>query len=361
MMNNRSLATLPTLLLLAVTAGCANFNSVFREFEVDAGKSVMVDIKQRAIIASKRTANSTTSTVVCAEPSPDALSAYAAELAVEGKIPEQAAVQLAAAFQESSSFVGLRTQSIQLLRDSLYRLCEGYMSGALEKAQYDILTRRYQKYMVALLGIEQLTGTVRVPAITINTQGGAEAARSLTSMRAEVEGIDAKIKALEQERKADGVTDTRKAEIDTESASLKADKEAVSKAIENARGLSASGSSNASVHLYGQPTLRGDQHTQAVAGAVEKIVLDIINSDDTGQLCFSYLGSVANGSGQSQLVTICNEYLTNINKQHAIRLDIADKLAKIAKSETALKDVLRGLKESGLGLHSIGKQQPVDK
>lgn len=85
--------------------------------------------------------------------------------------------------QESAGFVGLRTQSIQLLRDGFYRLCEGHMSGAIDENQYNILMRRYQKFMVALLGLEQLTGTIRVPPITISTQGIAEAAQSIESMR----------------------------------------------------------------------------------------------------------------------------------------------------------------------------------
>ena len=152
-------------------AGCANWSSVYRDFSVDDGTGAMVDIKQRAVIASTHKVTTkkgeeeitTSKVIVCAEPSPDSLSAYAAELSAEASIPDKAALQLAGALQESASFVGLRTQSIQLLRDSMYRLCEGYMSGALDRAQYEILVRRYQKYMVALLGIEQLTGVVRAP------------------------------------------------------------------------------------------------------------------------------------------------------------------------------------------------------
>ena len=34
-------------------AGCGNFYSVYRDFDVDDGSGAMVDIKQRAVIASK--------------------------------------------------------------------------------------------------------------------------------------------------------------------------------------------------------------------------------------------------------------------------------------------------------------------
>lgn len=357
-MHKSYIRLLPFIALTALSSGCANFNSVFREFDADAGKSVMVDIKQRAIISSRQTEGAKTSTIICAEPSPDALSAYAAELAAEGKLPEQTAVQLTAAFQESSSFVGLRTQSIQLLRDSLYRLCEGYMSGALQKSQYDILMRRYQKYMVALLGIEQLTGTVRVPAVTISGQGAATAAQSISALRSEVESIDAKIAALEEKKAADGTSDADKTQIGKDIDALKADRSAVTQAIANARGLSSSGSMTATVHLYGQPTQRSDEHIQAVAGAVKEIVMGIINTDDTGQLCFSYLSSA---SSDGHLIDICKQFLANVIKQDEVRLKLEESLAKGDKTAAQvgdIKEALKRIKGSGLGTLSI---KPTDR
>jgi len=344
---------LPLIALTALSTGCANFNSVFREFDADAGKSVMVDIKQRAIIASRQTEGGKTSTIICAEPSPDALSAYAAELAAEGKLPEQTAVQLTAAFQESASFVGLRTQSIQLLRDSLYRLCEGYMSGALQKSQYDILMRRYQKYMVALLGIEQLTGTVRAPTVTISSQGAATAAQSISALRSEVESIDTKITALEEKKTANGTSDADKTQIGKDIDALKADRNAVTQAIANAHGLSSSGSMTATVHLYGQPTQRSDAHIQAVAGAVQDIVGKIITTDDTGQLCFSYLSS---GSPAGPLVDICKKHFEAALLRGDLMLKIEQSLAAggNTKEKTAeLKEALKRLRESGLGTLSV--------
>ncbi|HET7730610.1 MAG TPA: hypothetical protein VFK48_11315, partial [Usitatibacter sp.] len=163
----RTLIPLLVLLTSLLSGGCANLNSVYRPLDTGEGRGALIDIKQRAIIAAKP-ATPGGKNVVCAEPSPDALSAYAAQIAAEASVPDKAAAQLAASFQEGSSFVGLRTQSIQLLRDALYRLCEGYANGALNELQYDILMRRYQKYMVALLGIEQLAGVVRSPAVTIS-------------------------------------------------------------------------------------------------------------------------------------------------------------------------------------------------
>ena len=138
-----SLRRLPVLIILcAVVAGCANINSVHRELRVSEGSGALIDIKQRGIFVSKRqTPNG--EVIVCAEPSPDSLSAYAAELAAKAELPSGVAAQLSGAFQESASFTGLRTQSIQLLRDSQYRICQAYMNGAITSNQYDLLARRY--------------------------------------------------------------------------------------------------------------------------------------------------------------------------------------------------------------------------
>ena len=46
------------------------------------------------------------------------------------------AAGLGASSSETSASIGLRTQTITLLRDGLYRLCEAYMNGAVDEIQY---------------------------------------------------------------------------------------------------------------------------------------------------------------------------------------------------------------------------------
>ncbi len=82
--------------LLAICASCialagctlAEWNSIRREFQVEEGASQLIDAKQRAIIVST---DSTNRTIVCAEPSPDALSIAALGAAAEGSSGEFAA------------------------------------------------------------------------------------------------------------------------------------------------------------------------------------------------------------------------------------------------------------------------------
>src|SRR5262249_17255992 len=63
--------------LLTSSSGCANFNSIYRKFDVNKGTSVSIDVKQRVVLSAKRRDDHTGGgvTVTCAEPSPDALSA----------------------------------------------------------------------------------------------------------------------------------------------------------------------------------------------------------------------------------------------------------------------------------------------
>lgn len=122
-MNNIILRSLLALSLISLAACSANHNSIYRDLKTSSGTGALVDIKQRAIVAGERKGNKPEDkiNVVCAEPSPDSLSAYAAEIAAKADTGKGVSAEVAAAFQESAAFVGLRTQSIQLLRDAMYR------------------------------------------------------------------------------------------------------------------------------------------------------------------------------------------------------------------------------------------------
>jgi uncharacterized protein YdcH (DUF465 family) len=333
------------LLLIGLLAlgmsGCANTNSVYRDFKVDDGVGAMVDVKQRAVIASKRQGK----TIVCAEPSPDALSAYAAELSAKADTPGKTAAQFAAAFQESASYIGLRTQAIQLLRDSMYRLCEAYMSGGIDETQYQLLLRRYQKNMVALLTIEQLTGAIRVPPVTINTQGSAEAARSLSSLAQEIKLDESKISDLDEKIKTlnselTGAEASKKASLEAEIAkltkektALEADKAAVEKARETVRDVAVSGSATATVNTYNIPSQRSDEHIQAVAKAVAEIAARVLDTDDIGALCWSHL--VKQDAKSDLLVTTCKQYFDTSNQLHVLGNNLTVQYIEIVQAVLA--------------------------
>lgn len=144
------------------------------------GKTILIDAKQRAIVT---LTDAKGSQRVCAEPSPDALSAIAASGGFSLSKGEAAALAANLSMAEGAGSIGLRTQSIQLMRDAMFRLCEGFVSGALPGPNFETLQRRFQSSMVAILAIEQLTGAVKPPAIVLGgkaSSGNAELVAELT-------------------------------------------------------------------------------------------------------------------------------------------------------------------------------------
>lgn len=149
------------LSLVGAICGCASLTTFTGTLPV-AEKSVALDMKTRVVFEK--------SGVVCAEPSPDALSAIGASGGLSAK-----GGNASFGLSESAAFTGLRTQSIQLLRDAMYRLCEGLASGKLSDNDFRSLQRRYQTTMLALLAIEQLTQPVVAGQVLLTSQAAASA------------------------------------------------------------------------------------------------------------------------------------------------------------------------------------------
>lgn len=164
----------------AMASGCAQLT----HFKSDLGEpstGVSVDIKQRMVFKNRDASTTNSWPRICAEPSPDALSSLGASLGASFLRPSGTNAQLGSAISESAAFVGLRTQSIQLMRDAMYRACEAYMSGAITNDDYLFLQRRFQAQVVGLLAIEQLTGTVAAQPVTVQNSAAAAAGGGATA------------------------------------------------------------------------------------------------------------------------------------------------------------------------------------
>jgi len=177
----KNLSRCTLLIAVLFTSGCAYLTTYTRRVDLD-GKSIAMDVKQRVVFGQKRFDSqyprdaSKASTVICAEPSPDALTV----LSVTGGLSatnakSETAANATGALAESGASIGLRTQSIQLLRDAMYRLCEGYASGAIEAEDYVTMQRRFQSSMIGLIAIEQLTGPVVAGQALLNTSAASQA------------------------------------------------------------------------------------------------------------------------------------------------------------------------------------------
>ncbi len=183
--------TLPSLFCLATVAlaltGCANINTQSREFSGHQATAKTIDASQRAVFSVNKTYWKSDGTLgknwtaFCAEPSPDALVAYASGVGVSAEVAGKA-LNVAASQTQAAASMGLRTQTIQLLRDGMYRLCESYASGAIDNDDMPLLQRRYQNMMIGLLAIEQITGPVIARQASLSTSSAAAIGKSIAEI-----------------------------------------------------------------------------------------------------------------------------------------------------------------------------------
>lgn len=209
----RLMHSLAAAALASLGSGCAYLTTYTRSIDLQGTNSVAMDVKQRVVISQRRPGDAgpsgeskePTTTVVCAEPSPDALTVLGASggLSFSDGLAEKSA-NLSAALSESGAFVGLRTQSIQLLRDAMYRLCEGYAGRAVDGDEFASMQRRYQSTMMGLIAIEQLTRPVVAgqAALASSATASAGAGAGDAAVKAAQEDVDKKQAAADEAREA---------------------------------------------------------------------------------------------------------------------------------------------------------------
>jgi hypothetical protein len=150
-------------------ASCANMTSIYRTFDVSSAKEqtsegVFVDAQQRAIVSSPVRTDSNGKAgdppIICAEPSPDAIASVSASMAASAVMPRAMSGENEArgsAAIASAVDALKRGSTVQLLRDGLYRACEGYMNGSLSRAEYVSLFHKFADAAVTMLAVESMT------------------------------------------------------------------------------------------------------------------------------------------------------------------------------------------------------------
>ncbi len=172
--------TAVTALILAALSACSS--TVHKPFSLDgdAPTSLSLDVRQRVVLNTFKGGDKRNKHVVCAEPSPDALIIRAASAALQANLPQaNSNVSAGASSSEGGGFIGQRTQTIQLLRDGLYRACEAYMNGAISDDDYNWILAGYDDFVVTVMAIDGLTAAKSVPPVAINSSanfnGGGQA------------------------------------------------------------------------------------------------------------------------------------------------------------------------------------------
>lgn len=299
---------------LLANTGCAYLTTYTRAIDLES-QSYAMDIKQRVVVSKKRppsfgekTGGLVDPVVVCAEPSPDALTVIGASGGLSLRSAKvDAEGNLGGAISESGAFVGLRTHSIQLLRDAMYRLCEGYASGAMTPETFRSMQRRYQSTMMGLIAIEQLTGPVRASQAMLTSAASAEA------------GVPAADAAVAQAQDRADATDQRlletRAKVTQESAKLDAARlalqtnlEAQKKAVDEA----------AKAKLKTEETdLRAKWETAKRESADAQVALELAeraSADARQYLNGAHGRATASTSGSGRLGQVA-EAISNSNKE----------------------------------------------
>jgi hypothetical protein len=163
----------PGMAALAMTplTGCANY--IFRTFDIDRGENLSVDARQRVVLVTHNGGKTHDRTVVCTEPSPDVLAAQAVSGSANGAATLPSAAEgatgqssfsgsIAGASSEAAASIAMRSQTIQLLRDGLFRACEAYMKGAIDQQQYNIVLFDMDRQIITALGLDAIGGTPAV-------------------------------------------------------------------------------------------------------------------------------------------------------------------------------------------------------
>ncbi len=189
----RRISTTMACMLIAISCvGCASFTTYHNADRVPGKRAnaIFIDAKQRALLTSPSNGDEGGILRFCAEPSPDIFSAISSRLGLSAVIGREKtrndlSAELQQAFSENAATIG-RTQTLNVLREMMYRNCERYLSGAITKSELIIQAARDQRAIVHVLAIEQLTGAARTQSIALATSasasssgGGEQAMKSL--------------------------------------------------------------------------------------------------------------------------------------------------------------------------------------
>ena len=193
---SRKMRFLATSILLIASVGlsaCANLSTVSRTTWLGPPldkRAIHLDAQQRLVLVRGEK--------YCAEPSPDALASYAAALSLSVRKPGAGAASLAQSLQSNAASIGLRTQSITLMRDALYRVCEATANGTLGRVGAATALARSQDLTAVLLAVEQLTGVVAADQVILTSEAGAKASAALIETQKNLKAAE---KAVNREQK----------------------------------------------------------------------------------------------------------------------------------------------------------------
>lgn len=155
---------LRTCWLFLLLLGCAEGNSIYHDRRISAAgdRVVTMDAKQRNVLVTRDRAGDWR---ICAEAAPDVFSALSASAALDANLATKSG-RAAAALAEAAATIE-RTQTVNMLREAMYRTCERYLNGMIGRSELVVQAARDQRMMIKVLAIEQLTRVARSPSTVL--------------------------------------------------------------------------------------------------------------------------------------------------------------------------------------------------
>jgi hypothetical protein len=151
-----------------------------------------------------------------------------------------------------------------------------------------MMLTRNQRNTVALMAIEQLTGVVRSPSVTLSGSATADRAGAVLELTTQLNAANAKYKGM------DPATDEAK--------QLKASIDSIEAALKEARKSLVTASGSSASTLASTSEINKDVMT-VVAASVEKIAGSVIGVDDQFYLCLDLYESI----GEARVPAVLRE------------------------------------------------------
>ena len=192
--------------VLILVSGCSFPFAIHTESLTSRGRAIFVDAKERMVISNFVESMDSRMLRVCSEPPPDVFSVFALRLDAEANVGVKAG-SLTATLNQNAATIE-RTQTINILRESMYRTCERYMNNAISKDEFIVQAARDQRAMIAVLAIEQLTGVQKAAATILTAtasavSAGLSAEAITTLQKAQEAYTDLQAKAKAKREQAD--------------------------------------------------------------------------------------------------------------------------------------------------------------
>jgi hypothetical protein len=94
--------------------------------------------------------------LVCAEPSPDAITTQAISAALRADVMGRGGGALGGGYAESATSIAARTAAVQVLRDIQYRACEALMNGVVGPQHYKQILAAAAYTTIGLVAVDGL-------------------------------------------------------------------------------------------------------------------------------------------------------------------------------------------------------------